>query len=115
MTPDPFNLERFVKAQASGIYDRALREIQRGRKRTHWMSSRKCWVEQWISFRTTDRSGIVPDVWFEGRSVRLALPLRGGRQIHHHVGSVHTNPVHTRRDGKCTIRAELRTYRPIIA
>jgi uncharacterized protein (DUF1810 family) len=33
---DPFNLNRFVTAQA-GDYDRALAEIAAGRKRTHWM------------------------------------------------------------------------------
>ena len=33
---DPFDLERFVMAQAD-VYDAALREIRDGRKRTHWM------------------------------------------------------------------------------
>lgn len=33
--PDPFDLERFVRAQAPH-YDDALAELQRGRKRTHW-------------------------------------------------------------------------------
>jgi uncharacterized protein (DUF1810 family) len=33
---DPFDLERFVAAQA-GAYDRALAELQRGEKRSHWM------------------------------------------------------------------------------
>ncbi len=33
---DPYDLERFVKAQA-GAYDRALAELQAGRKRSHWM------------------------------------------------------------------------------
>ncbi|WP_374674917.1 DUF1810 domain-containing protein [Ideonella sp.] len=33
--PDPFDLERFVRAQ-SAHYDTALAELQRGRKRTHW-------------------------------------------------------------------------------
>jgi uncharacterized protein (DUF1810 family) len=35
-TPDPFDLERFVAAQAD-LYDAALHEIRNGRKRTHWM------------------------------------------------------------------------------
>jgi uncharacterized protein (DUF1810 family) len=35
-TPDPFNLERFVAAQAD-VYDAALHEIRNGRKQTHWM------------------------------------------------------------------------------
>jgi len=33
---DPYNLERFVEAQA-GSYDTALAEIRRGAKRRHWM------------------------------------------------------------------------------
>ncbi len=33
---DPFDLERFVSAQA-GVYAQALGELQRGRKRSHWM------------------------------------------------------------------------------
>jgi uncharacterized protein (DUF1810 family) len=33
---DPFGLERFVEAQAE-VYDRALAEIKRGDKRSHWM------------------------------------------------------------------------------
>ena len=35
-TGDPFNLNRFVEAQAD-IYDRALAEVKRGRKQSHWM------------------------------------------------------------------------------
>lgn len=33
---DPFDLERFVAAQRSS-YDQALRELQAGDKRSHWM------------------------------------------------------------------------------
>ena len=33
---DPFDLERFVRAQ-KGDYERALAEIRNGRKRSHWM------------------------------------------------------------------------------
>ena len=33
---DPFDLQRFVKAQET-VYERALRELKEGRKRTHWM------------------------------------------------------------------------------
>jgi len=33
---DPYDLERFVRAQA-GDYERALGEIRAGRKRSHWM------------------------------------------------------------------------------
>jgi uncharacterized protein (DUF1810 family) len=35
---DPFNLQRFVDAQdVGGIYERALAEVRRGRKTSHWM------------------------------------------------------------------------------
>lgn len=36
MTDDPFDLARFVSAQA-GTYEYALAELRRGRKRSHWM------------------------------------------------------------------------------
>ena len=34
--PDAFRLERFVEAQAP-VYDRAVAELRRGRKESHWM------------------------------------------------------------------------------
>ena len=35
---DPYDLERFVAAQdAGGTYDRAVAELRRGRKQSHWM------------------------------------------------------------------------------
>ena len=37
MADGPFNLDRFVAAQAGGVYQRALAELQAGRKRSHWM------------------------------------------------------------------------------
>jgi uncharacterized protein (DUF1810 family) len=37
-TDDPYGLERFVAAQeAGGTYERALAELQAGRKVTHWI------------------------------------------------------------------------------
>ena len=33
---DPFDLNRFVKAQ-DGVYERALAELKRGQKSSHWM------------------------------------------------------------------------------
>jgi uncharacterized protein (DUF1810 family) len=36
MAHDPFNLERFISAQATA-YQAARQELQRGRKQTHWM------------------------------------------------------------------------------
>jgi uncharacterized protein (DUF1810 family) len=38
MADDPHDLERFVAAQeAGGTYDRAVAELRRGRKVSHWM------------------------------------------------------------------------------
>lgn len=38
LSSDPYNLQRFVAAQdADGTYDRALAELQAGRKTSHWM------------------------------------------------------------------------------
>ena len=38
VTGDPYDLERFVRAQdAGGIHDAALAELRRGRKTSHWM------------------------------------------------------------------------------
>ena len=34
---DPYDLNRFVQAQAGGVYERALAEVRAGRKRSHWM------------------------------------------------------------------------------
>jgi uncharacterized protein (DUF1810 family) len=35
---DPYDLERFVQAQdAGGTYERAVEELRRGRKESHWM------------------------------------------------------------------------------
>ena len=34
---DPFDLQRFVDAQAGGIYEQALAELSAGAKRSHWM------------------------------------------------------------------------------
>lgn len=34
---DPFDLDRFVEAQAGGVYERALAELRAGEKRSHWM------------------------------------------------------------------------------
>jgi uncharacterized protein (DUF1810 family) len=34
---DPFHLERFVEAQANGVFEQALAELRAGQKRSHWM------------------------------------------------------------------------------
>ena len=37
MNGDPFNLQRFVEAQAGGVFETALAELQAGQKQSHWM------------------------------------------------------------------------------
>jgi uncharacterized protein (DUF1810 family) len=37
MVDDPFKLQRFVEAQANGVYEQALSELRAGEKRGHWM------------------------------------------------------------------------------
>jgi uncharacterized protein (DUF1810 family) len=37
MTGDPFNLQRFVDAQAGGVVEQAIAELGAGLKRSHWM------------------------------------------------------------------------------
>jgi uncharacterized protein (DUF1810 family) len=37
MGEDPFNLDRFIAAQADGVYDQALAELRAGLKQSHWM------------------------------------------------------------------------------
>ena len=34
---DSFDLERFVTAQAGGLFEQALAELRAGRKQSHWM------------------------------------------------------------------------------
>jgi uncharacterized protein (DUF1810 family) len=34
---DPFNLQRFLDAQAPPVYDRVCGELRNGEKQTHWM------------------------------------------------------------------------------
>jgi uncharacterized protein (DUF1810 family) len=49
MASDPYNLTRFVQAEAD--YDQALAEIRAGRKRSHWM---------WYVFPQFDGLGMSP-------------------------------------------------------
>lgn len=37
MNEDPFDLERFVAAQAGGTFEQALDELRAGRKTSHWI------------------------------------------------------------------------------
>jgi uncharacterized protein (DUF1810 family) len=50
MTPDPFNLARFVKAQ-DDTYSQAIAELKRGRKTSHWM---------WFIFPQVEGLGLSP-------------------------------------------------------
>ena len=37
MTGDPYDLDRFVRAQSGGVYEQALDELSTGYKTSHWM------------------------------------------------------------------------------
>jgi uncharacterized protein (DUF1810 family) len=73
---DPFQLERFVKAQSGGVYEQALAEIEAGRKQGHWM---------WFIFpqhRDLGRSATAKYYGLssvEEASAYLAYPLLGDR------------------------------------
>ena len=73
---DPFNLERFVEAQAGGIYEQALAELRAGRKQSHWM---------WFIFpqhRDLGRSDMAKFYGLSGpreAAAYLAHPLLGPR------------------------------------
>jgi uncharacterized protein (DUF1810 family) len=73
---DPFNLQRFVDAQAGGVYEQALSEIRAGEKRSHWM---------WFIFPQHADLGRSPTAKFYGLSgeaeaqAYLAHPLLGPR------------------------------------
>jgi uncharacterized protein (DUF1810 family) len=76
--PDPFNLSRFVEAQAA-VYARACVELRAGRKTTHWM---------WFIFPQIVGLGLSPTARFyaigsaaEARAY-LADPLLGDRLRH---------------------------------
>lgn len=72
---DPFDLERFVTAQAA-VFDAALAELRAGSKRSHWM---------WFVFPQLAGLGNSPTAWFYGiRSCAearayLAHPTLGAR------------------------------------
>jgi uncharacterized protein (DUF1810 family) len=75
--PDPFDLERFVSAQAL-VYDAVVRELSVGLKETHWM---------WFIFPQVDGLGSSPTARrYAIRSLPeaaayLAHPLLGPRLI----------------------------------
>jgi uncharacterized protein (DUF1810 family) len=76
MAGDPFNLQRFVDAQANGVYEQALSELRAGEKRSHWM---------WFIFPQSAELGRSPTAKFYGLSgadearAYLAHPLLGPR------------------------------------
>jgi uncharacterized protein (DUF1810 family) len=76
---DPFRLQRFVEAQdRDGIYDQAMRELQAGRKHSHWM---------WFVFPQVRGLGSSPMAQYYGISGRaeadayLAHPLLRRRLV----------------------------------
>lgn len=72
---DPFDLQRFVDAQA-GTYEAACRELAAGRKRSHWM---------WFVFPQLAGLGFSPTAQFYGIGSRAEVlaywrhPLLGPR------------------------------------
>ena len=56
---DPFDLDRFVAAQADGVFEQALAELEDGRKRSHWM---------WFIFPQHRDLGRSPTAQFYGLS-----------------------------------------------
>jgi uncharacterized protein (DUF1810 family) len=76
MSGDSFDLQRFVEAQASGVYEQALSELRSGKKGSHWM---------WFIFPQNRDLGRSPAAKFYGLSgheeavAYLAHPLLGPR------------------------------------
>ena len=74
---DPYHLSRFVEAQES-VYETALRELEHGRKQSHWM---------WFIFPQLAGLGHSPTALLFGISgldeahAYLAHPLLGGRLV----------------------------------
>ncbi|MBN9560176.1 MAG: DUF1810 domain-containing protein [Alphaproteobacteria bacterium] len=74
-TADPFDLDRFVTAQAP-VFDTALAELKVGRKQSHWM---------WFIFPQLRGLGFSPTAQFYGigsldeARANLAHPLLGPR------------------------------------
>ena len=72
---DPFDLQRFVTAQAP-VFETALAELRAGRKRSHWM---------WFVFPQLRGLGVSPTAQFYGLAslldarAYLAHPLLGER------------------------------------
>ncbi len=75
MPSDPYNLTRFVQAQENA-YPTALRELQNGQKRSHWM---------WFIFPQIQGLGISPTAQYyavrglEEARAYLAHPMLGPR------------------------------------
>lgn len=69
MSGDPYHLARFTSAQ-DGVIDTALKELQAGRKRTHWM---------WFVFPQLSGLGISPMAQFYG----ISSLGEAGAYLHH--------------------------------
>ncbi len=80
-----FDLARFVKAQAGGVYDAALAELEAGSKRGHWM---------WFIFPQARHLGRSATAQFYGLSgveeaaAYAAYPLLGPR-LRECIGAIH--------------------------
>jgi uncharacterized protein (DUF1810 family) len=87
MSGDPFDLARFVNAQAE-VFDAALDELRAGRKRTHWM---------WFVFPQLKGLGQSSTAWYFGISEQteaaayLRHPVLGPR-LEAAVSAVQSSP-----------------------
>ena len=90
---DPFELARFIAAQAGGVYEAALAELEAGRKRSHW---------KWFIFpqhRDLGRSDMAKYYGLSGTAEAAAYaghPLLGPRldrcfaAVEHHLAAGET-------------------------
>ena len=81
MSDDPYNLARFVLAQRQ-IFDKALGELKRGRKQSHWM---------WFIFPQIHGLGSSPE------SVEFAVKSLGEAQSYLAASCPRKTPVRMRR------------------
>jgi uncharacterized protein (DUF1810 family) len=87
MSADPFDLARFVSAQA-GVFDRAVEELRAGAKRSHWM---------WFIFPQLRALGRSPTAQHYGiasldeASAYLEHPVLG-RRLEAAVAAVQSSP-----------------------
>jgi uncharacterized protein (DUF1810 family) len=76
---DPYDLDRFVEAQAGGVHERVLGELRGGRKRSHWMWYVFPQLTALGSSAMAQRYGIAS---LDEARAYLAHPVLGPRLVH---------------------------------